>query len=419
LLNEGGVTGIIKEHDGDAKVQTGRGGMKKALGVIFLVIVLGIGGFVAMTWPWPKLAFNAAYGPPPGSPPDVTTLREPIEKVPGDYRPLPVGSRPDLDFSEAVAINEKYDGYSLMIWQANEVIFEKYFAGGSPDTRAESASMHKSVMSTLMGVAIADGLVGSLEDPIGKYIPEWKDDPRGKMTIHNVLNMATGLAPLSMEGGVLSANSRFQQGLFMRSLTLSRAQVAEPGTVFDYRNQNSQLGGMIIEAATKRRYADYLSEKIWKPIGAKDAYVWLDKAGGMPRTSGTLMARTEDWMRIGILLKDGGQFEGRQVVPTEWVEKMIAPSATNPNYGLQVWRASPYVKQRWYNATKQGASVPAAEEWVDPDIFFFDGFGGQRVYVSRAENLVIVRQGKARPDWDDSALPNAVIRVLRAAKPAL
>jgi hypothetical protein len=61
--------------------------------------------------------------------------------------------------------------------------------------------------------------------------------------------------------------------------------------------------------------------------------------------------------------------------------------------------------------------VPAAEPWLDPDIFFFDGFGGQRVYVSRAENLVIMRQGKPRPDWDDSALPNSVIKVLRAAKP--
>ena len=391
--------------------------MKKALGAMGLVLILGIGGFALLTWPWPKLAFNAAYGPPPSSPPDVTALREPIEEVAGDYRPLPVGNRPELDFSEAIALNEKFDGYSLMIWQGGEVILDKYFAGGSADARAESASMHKSVMSTLMGAAIADGLVGNLEDPIGKYIPEWANDPRGKITIHNVLNMATGLAPLSMDGGVLSANSRFQQGLFMRQLTLSRPLIAEPGTVFDYRNPNSQLGGMIIEAATKRRYADYLSEKIWKPIGAKDAYVWLDKAGGMPRTAGTLMARTEDWMRVGILLKDGGQFDGKQVVPTAWVELMIAASTPNPNYGLQVWRANPYIKQRFYNVAKQGASVPAAEEWIDPDIFFFDGFGGQRVYISRAENLVIVRQGKARIDWDDSSLPNAVIRVLRAAKP--
>jgi CubicO group peptidase (beta-lactamase class C family) len=389
--------------------------MKKTLGVLGLVVLLGVGGFSALTWPWPKLALTALMGPPQVAA-DVTTLREPIEKVAGDYRPIPVGNRPELDFSEAVAINQKFSGYSLLIWQGGELIFEQYFDGGAKDTRAESASMHKSVMSTLMGAAIADGAVSSVDDPIGKYIPEWANDPRGKITVRNVLNMATGLAPLSMEGGILSANSRFSFGLFMRALTLSRPLVTEPGTVFDYRNPNSQLGGMIIEAATKRRYADYLSEKIWKPLGAKDAYVWLDKAGGMPRTASTLMARSEDWLRVGIMLKDGGQFEGRQVVPTEWVEQMIAPSTTNPNYGLQVWRASPYVDKRYYNAAMEGTFVPATEPWLDPDIFFFDGFGGQRVYVSRAENLVIMRQGAPRIDWDDSALPNAVIKVLRAAK---
>ena len=69
--------------------------MKKALGAMGLVLILGIGGFALLTWPWPKLAFNAAYGPPPSSPPDVTALREPIEEVAGDYRPLPVGNRPE------------------------------------------------------------------------------------------------------------------------------------------------------------------------------------------------------------------------------------------------------------------------------------------------------------------------------------
>lgn len=391
--------------------------MKKAVTTILLVLALGIGAFVATTWPWPMLAFQAMTTTPTWDP-DVSATRPALEKVSGDYRPLPraAADQPGPDWSTAEAINQKYDGFSLMIWHKGAVVFEKYYAGGTADSRPEPASMHKSVMATLMGVAIADGAVGSLEDPIGKYITEWKDDPRGKITIHNVLNMATGLEPLSTEGGVFSANSRFQMGLFPRAMALSRKAVTTPGTVFDYRNPNSQLGGMIIEAATKRRYADYLSEKIWKPIGAKDAYASLDKPGGMARTYASLLARTEDWLRIGIMLKDNGMFDGKQVVPAAWVEQMIAPSATNADYGLQVWRASPYARERWYNAAKQGASVPATEEWLDPDIFFFDGFGGQRVYVSRAEDLVITRLGKPRPDWDDSALPNAVISAIRATE---
>jgi len=390
--------------------------MKKFLAAVAAVIVIAAGGFTVTTWPWPKLALRAATGPQP-TPPDAVPIREPLETVAGDYRPLPRADagRARPDFAAAEAVNQTYDGWSLMIWQGGAVVYESFSNGGGPEARPEPASMHKSVMATLMGAAIADGAVTSVDDPVGRYIPEWKDDPRGAITVRNVLNMATGLAPLSSRGGVLSANMRFTLGLFMRELTLSRPQVTPPGTVFDYRNPNSQMGGIIIEAATKRRYADYLSEKIWKPIGAKDAYVWLDRPGGLARTANALYARTEDWLRVGILLKDKGRFDGRQVVPEAWVEAMIAPSAVNPNYGFQVWRADPYVKERWYNAAKEGAMVPAAEPWADPGIFFFDGFGGQRVYVSRAYDLVIARLGKPRIDWDDSALPNAVIAALRAA----
>lgn len=393
--------------------------MKKFFLTIGLLVILGIAGFVAATWPFAKIVAGSMSGPPV-SVPDAAATREPLEKVVGDFRPLPRAGADQAipDFAAATMVSEKYDGYSLVIWQGGKVIFEKYFLGATPEDRTEPASMHKSVMSTLMGIAIAKGHVTSVDDPVEKYIPEWANDPRGKITVRNVLNMATGLEPLSVAGGVLSANSRFQLGLFMRELTLGRKLISEPGAHFDYRNPNSQLGGIIIEAATKRRYADYLSEKLWKPLGAKDAYVWLDKPGGLARTASSLLARTEDWLRVGIMLKDHGQFEGKQVVPAEWIEQMIAPSARNPNYGLQVWRASPYVKERWYNEAKVGAMVPTAEEWEDPDIFFFDGFGGQRVYVSRANDLVIARLGKPRLDWDDSALPNAVIKALRAAQPA-
>jgi CubicO group peptidase (beta-lactamase class C family) len=392
--------------------------MKKLLGVIAAVLVISASLFVAATWPWPKLAFETSFGPPPAMSPNMVETRTPLEKVAGDHRPLPVGSRPDVDFSAAVAVNEKYQGYSLLIWQGGELIFEKYFNGGGPDTRAESASMHKSVMATLMGVVVDERLVKGVDDSVSDYLPEWKNDPRGKITIRNTLQMATGLEPPDTKGGLLSVESRFRLGLFFRQATLDRKLINEPGAVFDYRNPNSQMAGMIIEAAAKRRYADYLSEKIWKPLGAKDAFVWLDKPVGMPRTSGSLFARIEDWLRMGVMLKDGGEFEGRRIVSSEWVEQMIAPSPSNPNYGFQVWRASPYVEKRWYDAAKKGMAVPAAQPWADPDIFFFDGFGGQRVYVSRAENLVIARQGPARLDWDDSELPNAVIAALRAAKPA-
>ncbi|MBL8629484.1 MAG: serine hydrolase [Rhodospirillaceae bacterium] len=363
----------------------------------------------------------AANGPASAQPaqantnPDAPSFRTPLDLVKGDYKPLPRGTS-TADFSAAEAINAKYDAYSLLIWHKGAVVLEKYWNNTGPDTRAESASMHKSVMVTLLGTAIANKSIGSVDDSVGKYIPEWKSDPRGKTTIRQTLSMATGLSPLSTDGGPQSENARFAAGIEMRALTLGRTQLVAPGTVFDYRNQNSQLAGYIIEAATKKRYAELLSQKIWAPIGAQDAYVWLDKENGMARTSGSLFARPEDWLRFGVMLKDGGVFAGKRIVPAAWIDEITKPSAANPSYGMQIWRATPFEKERYYNAIKQGAMVPSAEPWADPDIFFFDGFGGQRVYISRKYDLVIARLGRARPDWDDTALPNAVISAITAAR---
>jgi CubicO group peptidase (beta-lactamase class C family) len=348
--------------------------------------------------------------------PDAPSFRTPLEVVKGDYKPLPRATSA-FDFTAAEEINAKYDAYSLLIWHKGAVILEKYWNNTGPDTRAESASMHKSVMVTLLGTAIADKKIKSVDDPVGKYIAEWKTDPRGKTTIRQTLSMATGLSALSTEGGPQSENARFQAGVNMRELTLGRTQKVPPGTVFDYRNQNSQVAGYIIEAATKKRYADFLSQKLWVPLGAQDAYVWLDKENGSPRTSGSLFARAEDWLRFGVMLKDGGVFNGKRVVPASWVDEITKPSVTNPSYGMQIWRATPFEKERFYNAAKEGAMVPSAEPWLDPDIFFFDGFGGQRVYISRKHDLVIARLGRARPDWDDTALPNAVIKAITATTP--
>jgi CubicO group peptidase (beta-lactamase class C family) len=347
--------------------------------------------------------------------PDAASFREPLELVKGDYRPLPRAAT-KADFTAAAAVNEKYDPYSLLIWHKGGVVFEKYWNGTGPDTRAESASMHKSVMVNVVGTVIADGKIKSVDDPVGKYIPEWKNDPRGKTTLRQTLSMATGLSPLSSDGGAQSDNAKFMQGINMRELTLSRTLIAEPGKVFDYRNQNSQLAGYILEAATRKRYAELLSNKIWAPMHAADAYVWLDKPGGMARTSGSLFARPEDWLRFGVVLKDKGTFDGKRIIPAAWIDEITKPSTAYAAYGMQIWRATPYETKRYYDAEKKGTFVPAAEPWADPEIFFFDGFGGQRVYISRKHDLVVMRSGRARPDWDDTALPNAVIKALDAAQ---
>lgn len=388
-------------------------GFVRAVGGVVLVVA----AFLAWQWPF-TVNLVRTLTTPPGSPvnPDASQVYPALERVVGDPERLP-GDGPTEDrerFADAIKYAEDMKSYSFLIWHNGKLLTERYMNGGDVATRAESASMHKSVMSMVVGHALADGKIGSLEDPIGKYIPEWADDDRGKITVRQVMNMATGLTTTSAAGGVLSETSRFALGLFPESILLSRKLQRPPGAAFEYLNVNSNTMGLILSRVLGMRYADYLSQKIWKPLGADDAYVWPDRPGGLVKTASSLLAAPRDWLRLGIMLAGDGVFDGRQVLPPGWVKQMTTPSPHNPNYGLQIWIASPHSPKRYYNETQTGAMVPAAEPFIAADTFFFDGFGGQRVYVSQSEQLVIVRTGPARLDWDDAAVPNMVVKALRA-----
>jgi CubicO group peptidase (beta-lactamase class C family) len=121
-------------------------------------------------------------------------------------------------------------------------------------------------------------------------------------------------------------------------------------------------------------------------------------------------------MRLGMLFAQQGRVDGRQVVDPAWLQAMSTASPANPNYGFQLWRGSPYVAHRGYN-TATPATVPAKAPFLAADMVYFDGAGAQRVYVSPAEKLVIVRLGAGTFDWDDSLVPNLVTAAARQCKP--
>ena len=323
--------------------------------------------------------------------------------------------------SEALAEASDYtrdmDSYAFLVWQGGKMLHEEYFAPYDEDLRPESASMHKSVLALVVGAAIEEGAISSVDDPVELYIPEWKDTARGQITIRNLLQMNSGLKKLSWVGGMESEAARFGlDGETARPTLLALPLQEDPGSVFYYANTQNQLLALIVERATGMAYEDFLSSRIWKPIGADTAYVWYNEPDGFPRTYSTLLAKAEDWVKIGLLIKNGGRANGQQVVPESYIEEMITPSATNPNYGFQVWLGTEYRPRRYYNAMDVGAYVPAREPFLVNDLVYFDGFGGQRLYISRSLDLVIFRSGELRTDWDDSVLPNLVIEGLELVK---
>ena len=150
-----------------------------------------------------------------------------------------------------------------------------------------------------------------------------------------------------------------------------------------------------------------IRDSIWVPAGASDAYLWSETEKGAPRFYAGLQANARDWLKLGILIAENTG----EIVPSSAIDALLAPSSLNPDYGLGIWLGSPDDGMREYGPSTN-LTVPSADPFIVGDTVFFDGFGGQRVYISKSEKLVIVRIGDVRFDWDDTALPNRAAQAL-------
>jgi len=393
--------------------------MKRALAGLALLLLLGAAA-PAADWPSPaqiKLVEERRASFPVSRLVADVDWYQPREIVRGG-RGEPMPARPQAAatiapdaLAAAAALAASKDSYALIVWRDGAIELERYGPGFDAASRYDTASMHKTVLALLVGAAVADGRIRSVDDPLGRYVKGLSPD-KASIPLRALLEMASGIRTPS---ATTDPASPYWQATFGDDLraAMDRFPAPEgPGKRFAYANANSQYLGWAIEGATGERYAAYLSSRLWKPLGAGDARVWLDRKGGSPRTSCCLQATARDWVRLGRLLLDKGRVNGRQIVPAGWVAQMTAPSPLNPNYGWQIWRGSPYLASRGYGPDVQ-ASIPAAEPFAADDVVYLDGSGGQRVYVVPSKRMVIVRIGAARRDWDDSALPNLLIRGAR------
>jgi CubicO group peptidase (beta-lactamase class C family) len=346
----------------------------------------------------------------------------PRATVPGDFQaPLPV-VEPDSSLLSpaAVAALEAYaddaGSFSLLVHHAGRIQLETYWRGFGPEEVSETYSMAKSVTALMTGFAVEDGFIASIDDPVAVYLPEWSASPRGEITIRQLLQMASGLEHFRF-------NYRWLQNPYSKALrlfigpnmekALLRFELASaPGSEFFYNSANTQLLMLILSRVIDQPYAEYVSARLWKPLGAKAATLWLDRAGGLPEAYSFFQARPRDWLRLGLALKNDGVVDGTQVIPRQWISQMKTPSPANPKYGFQLWLGSPHTPKRFYNRNTP-FGVPQAEPFLAEDVVFFDGGGGQRVYVIPSADVVIVRTGMPAVKWDDGVVPNIVLADLQ------
>lgn len=384
--------------------------------LLFVVLVIAIAGAVFVYTSDPLLwqrYFNTFFFP---EDPTYANLH-PTEIITGDgaYE-IPVADNERSISDEALREVERYAGeyesHGLVVVHKGKIQTEWYKDGWDRDRFTQSQSMHKSLLPILIGAAMEDGDIQSIDEPIGSYISEWSADSRGEITIKQLMMMSSGLQQYDFTLNPFTDDFRW---LFASNSTpvILRTQFDwAPGDKFDYNNINSEVLGLIIERATGKRYSEYLQEKLWRPLGGSEAHVWIDSDGGKAHTSCCLLATPRDWAKIGMLLLGEGEANDARIVSPEWVAQIIEPSDVSAWYGFQIWLG--YATEP--NPRSGGGGYQRTEPFLKRDTYYLSGFGAQRVYVVPSEELVIVRMGPSsgrvpiKPTWDNSYLVNTLIR---------
>lgn len=283
---------------------------------------------------------------------------------------------------------------SFLIVKNNQVVYEQYWDEHHPETVSNSFSAAKTVVSMLIGIALEEGHIKSLDEPVRKYIPEFSGKGKEKITIRHLLMMASGLDWGESGKNPLSENAESYYGWDLRGLVTRQHAIQEPGKEFIYQSGNSQLLGFIIEKATGKDLAQYASEKLWKPIGAEsDAFWSLDKENGDEKAFCCLYSTTRDFARIGKVLANHGKWNEKQVIPAGYFDEMVKnpemsteEGVPNTRYGLHIWT---YVSN-------------------GHPVYYCRGIKGQYIISIPDEQLIIVRTGHKRaPDIEKEILQKA------------
>ena len=192
--------------------------------------------------------------------------------------------------------------------------------------RFTSWSMAKTVTAMLIGIAIAEGHIRSVDDPAAAYVPALADTEYGRTSFRHLLQMSSGVRFVEEYSGQdditrLAADTFRQVGSGgVEAVTPFNVRVAPPGTRFYYASAETQVLGLVLRNAVGRPVADYLQEKIWEPMGAEADATWLIDRAGQEATYCCLNAVLRDYARLGLLLAHDGHWRGRQIIPAAWIE---------------------------------------------------------------------------------------------------
>ena len=284
-----------------------------------------------------------------------------------------------------------YDPIAFLVIQNREILYEEYWDGFGDNSISNSFSMAKSIVSLLVGAALDDGYIKSLDQKVGDFIESYNEGGKEDISIRDVLTMSSGLDWDESYASLFSPTTESYYGNDLTGMVNNLKLMEKPGIRHYYRSIDSEVLAMVVESATGRSISDYCSEKYWKLIGAKHDALWcLDKKDGIEKAYCCFNSNARDFARWGQLVLNKGKWGDKQLISEEYLNEAISPA----NYltdddGNKV----DYYGYQWWLIDYNGYTIP-----------YMRGILGQYVFVIKDKNAVVVRLGHKRSD--ESIGPN-------------
>ncbi|AOR26434.1 beta-lactamase [Formosa sp. Hel3_A1_48] len=276
--------------------------------------------------------------------------------------------------------NEAYGAIAYVIIKNDSIWFENYYDGFDENSKTNSFSMAKSYVSGLMGKAIEEGYIKSLDQPVSDFFPEFSEGLAAKLTVGDLSSMSSGTNWVEKYYSPLSITTRAYFDDDLKKIILGLKVIKEPGQAYKYSSGDTQLLAMVIEKATGKKLYNYLTESFWKPLGSENETLWQvdSKEHDLVKAYCCIASNAKDFARFGKLYKDHGKWKGEQLLDSAFVAKSITPRfAESPQYGYGFWMQK-----------RDGKSF-----------FMMRGHLGQYVIVEPEDNIIIVRLGHQKsPD---------------------
>jgi CubicO group peptidase (beta-lactamase class C family) len=332
---------------------------------------------------------------------DLEAFKYRVLSLSKDTFPEKLITKKTLEITHVEAL-EKLGSNSFLVYQNDSLLVERYWNSNS-ETVSNSFSVAKSILGILTGIAIKEGFIKSMQEPVGNYIPHFTADSLQFITIHHLLSMSSGIHWIESGANPFSHNAKAYYGTDLTSMMNEIEYEKKPGITFEYKSGNSQILAMVLAKATEMNVSQFATKYLWKRIGAtQDAFWSLDDENGVEKAFCCMYATGHDFAKLGMLMNHEGNVQGNQLLDSSFVSMSTKPASLktmngkeNAFYGLHWWVFNSYKNLTGYYAR---------------------GILGQYIIVIPSQNIVIVRTGHQRMGKSDGFHPDDLYIYLDIAR---